>query len=462
MAYTSQTFSVGQILTAAQMNALQTSMDEVRIQHQGTTAPAELATGVMWLDTTTTGAWVLKLRDDAGDWIELFTIDNSGNTASPSGAASGGAYGEQAITNAAATGVEFVGPILALRNLLINGGFDVWQRGTSFTAVADQAVTADRWGWINDGSGVVTISRDASTTPADEAACSFLVDVTTADGALAAGDAYAIVQVIEGQIFKRAQFGKSSARDVTLSFWVRSNKTGTYCVALRNKDRNRCWVAEYSIQASNTWEKKEITITGDTGGTWEYDEDEGALLSFCLGAGTNRHATAESWGTGDDLCTSSQENFLDSTSNDFRLASVQLEVGPGATPFESRTFQAELLMCQRYYWKSFPYATAPAQQAGIPGAWVARLTADLGRGVWVFFPPTEMRITPSWTTYNPTNANANACSVDGNDRVIGTEIGGHIHKSTRGLTVRTPGDDPARAQDNSYLHATLDAEFTIQ
>jgi hypothetical protein len=139
---------------------------------------------------------------------------------------------------------------------------------------------------------------------------------------------------------------------ITLSFWVWSNLAGIYCVSFRNTGNDRSYVAEYTINAANTWEKKTITLTMQDGlsGTWNFVEGSGLNVAFCQACGTAYQTTPGAWQSGNFLATANQVNFLSAPRNLF-LVDVQLELGPVATPFECRPFGDELALCQRYYEK---------------------------------------------------------------------------------------------------------------
>jgi hypothetical protein len=130
---------------------------------------------------------------------------------------------------------------------------------------------------------------------------------------------------------------------------VKGTKTGIHCVSIRNGAGNRSYVAEYTIDSTNTWEYKTITIPVDTTGTWLYDTGKGVWLAFTLINGSTRQTSADTWTAGDYVSTSNQVNALDSTSNTFKLALVQLEAGSAATTFDARSVGTELALCQRYY-----------------------------------------------------------------------------------------------------------------
>jgi len=237
------------------------------------------------------------------------------------------------------------GALAGMRNRIINGGMDIAQRGTSFAAIAAGAYSLDRWRWGQLGAMVCTVSQ-STDVPNNTFQSSCKVDVTTADSSIAALDYAQILQSIEGY----------NVRDLigttfTLSFWVKSPKTGTHCVALRNGETDRVFVKEYTVAAANTWEYKTLTVTGGliTAGTWNWTNGQGLIILFSLACGTTYHTTADAWQTGNLLATANQVNVMDNTANEFFITGVQLEPGAVATPFERRIYGQELALCQRYY-----------------------------------------------------------------------------------------------------------------
>lgn len=235
------------------------------------------------------------------------------------------------------------------RNAIINGDFNVWQRGTSFTSVADGVYLADRWFYSKISSAVhdITLSNDVPTVAQAGRLFknSLKADCQTVDSSIVSGDLVRISQRIEG-----FNWLPLAQRTITLSFWVKATKTGIYCASLGNSGADRSYVAEYTVNASNTWEFKTITFTASpSAGTWNYENGVGLALTFTLASGSTFQTTKDTWQTGSFFATANQVNACDSTSNDFFIAGVQLEAGSVATPFEYRTFQQELFLCQRYY-----------------------------------------------------------------------------------------------------------------
>jgi len=316
------------------------------------------------------------------------------------------------VTGGAIVGESYNGGQLAgLRNKIINGAMEIAQRGTSFTVNTGFGAnyTLDRYSRIAVTSAVVTVTQ-ASDGPATEPTLPYSLrcTVATADPTVTASELWTLLQKIEGY----------SARDLigktfTLSFWARSAKVGTHCVAFYNNDypsADRYYVAEYNISVANTWEYKEITVIGGliTAGTWDWTNGSGLTVGWTLYCGTTRQGVAGSWQSGWALATSSQVNVLDTIGNIFAITGVQLEVGNTPTPFEHRPFGVELDMCQRYYEKSFSYATAPAQNTGVTlgAAYATGQVVNQAFSTSVTFAVAK-RAAPTITTYAPDSATAN-------------------------------------------------------
>jgi hypothetical protein len=266
-------------------------------------------------------------------------------------------------TKIEASGLD-VGPLSGNRNKIINGDMTISQRGTSFVSPANATYNLDRFLWGQSGTMAVTITQ-STDVPNNTFQNSLKVDVTTADTPLAAGDNSAIIQRIEGYNV-RDLIGQT----FTLSFWVKSPKTGVHCVSFRNSLNDRSYVTEYTVITANTWEYKTITVVGGliTTGTWDWTNSTGLSVRYDLGSGTTYQTTAGSWQVGNFHCTANQVNVMDNVANDFFLTGVQLEVGTVATPFERRPYGTELALCQRYYYESITNNTTRRRWAGSTAA----------------------------------------------------------------------------------------------
>tara|TARA_B100000497_G_C7646088_1_gene388521 strand:- start:246 stop:1394 length:1149 start_codon:yes stop_codon:yes gene_type:complete len=234
------------------------------------------------------------------------------------------------------------------RNLIINGAMKVAQRGTSVSTSSTGYKTVDRFYIEANGSTpTVTISQDTASTP-DTFTQALKLQVTST----ATPSGFNIAQKIEGYNFSSAGFGKTTAKNITLSFWVRSSITGTYSTAAMNSTANRSYVSEYTINTADTWEKKTITIDGDTTGTWPSTSGMSLQLFFCLDndGGSFTTSTIGSWIASNKYAGSAnQVNWAGTNGATFYITGVQLEVGDTSTDFEHRSYGEELMLCSRYY-----------------------------------------------------------------------------------------------------------------
>jgi hypothetical protein len=145
----------------------------------------------------------------------------------------------------------------------------------------------DRWETVNTSLGAFTQSQSTDTPTGQGFATSLKMDCTTADASPAAGDRLIIRTKFEGQNLQYLKKGTANAESLTLSFWVKSNKTGTYIASLYDGDNNRRISKSYTVDVTDTWEKKTITYPGDTTGTLDNDNERSIELQLGLGAGTN-------------------------------------------------------------------------------------------------------------------------------------------------------------------------------
>lgn len=365
----------------------------------GGTGITSFGTGVAtWLGTPSSANLAAAVTDETGSGALVFGT-------SPT------------LTDPVVTSLN-TGQLAGMRNKLINGKMDIAQRGTSFAAVTTGSYTLDRWSYNGvAGTSVVTVSQQSDVPGSNEFQNSLRLAVTTADTSIAAGENTTITQVIEGYN-ARDLIGKT----FTLSFWVRSSKTGTHCIAFRNSGTDRSYVAEYTVNAANTWETKSITVSGGliTAGTWNWTNGAGLYMTFALACGTTFQTTAGAWQTGNFLATSNQVNCLDSNTNIFAITGVQLEVGSVATPFEHRPYGAELALCQRYYVKTYDVTLPPANASS--NGQLGTIATSAGLAYVNFAFPVSMRVAPTTVTlYNSTTGAAGTWRDGGaTDRAVFT------------------------------------------
>lgn len=239
-----------------------------------------------------------------------------------------------------------------------NGQLEIWQNTVpvGISGSAAGSYITDMWAYAQNGASVVNgnrLERSASASNVPTVAqcgqllnSSLVLSVSAADAALAASDFARLSTVIEGYDFRPV-----AGKPISVSFWVHTNRTGTYCLAVGNAV-DRTYVTEYTISATNTWEKKTIAIPEiPTAGTWDYSTGIGLFVTWTLAAGTSFQSTANQWTTMAALATSNQTNWLASAGHAFRIAGVKVNEGTQAFPLEYRPYDKELAKCQRYYQK---------------------------------------------------------------------------------------------------------------
>jgi hypothetical protein len=281
-------------------------------------------------------------------------------------------------------------PIAGGRNVVINGAMQVAQRGTSTAGITIGAYyTADRWFFepITAGTWTASVENDAPTGSGFRK--SHKVLCTTANASLSSTSNLNVHTRIEGQNLQQFLKGTASAKQFSISFWVKSNVTGTYICELYDGDNTRQVSASYTISASATWEKKTIIFPADTTGAFDNDNNVSLYVVFHLAAGRN-YASGTLNTTWASATTANravgQTNLAAATSNYFQVTGVQLEAGAVATPFESEDYGTTLAKCQRYF----------AKLTG--GYWTVAQCLGSNTGYFVVNLPTDMRIAPTGVT----------------------------------------------------------------
>ena len=297
------------------------------------------------------------------------------------------------ITDSSVTSAKVASGVLQpnFRNIVINGSMDISQRSTSASSLTGSAYnTIDRFQTSLTTLGTWTQSQSTTVPSGQGFASSLKMDCTTADASPASGDNLKIRTKFEGQNLQYLKKGTSSAESLTLSFWVRSNKTGTYIVELMDNDNSYRHINKsYTISSADTWEKKEITFAGDTTGALDNDDGAALEMSFYLGAGSGLTSGTlqTSWGAYEATNRAvGQVNLADSTSNEWYITGVQLEVGTSASDFEFLPTDVNLQRCQRYY-------HLVAQGSGVNISFVSYNTASNTTGRVQL--PTTMRANPT-------------------------------------------------------------------
>jgi len=281
----------------------------------------------------------------------------------------------------------------ANRNLVINGDMQVAQRATSVASITTGDYrTVDRWYFAPASLGTWTMSVENDAPTGSGFRKSAKVLCTTADASPASSDELTFHQRIEGQNLQHIKKGTAAAEQLTLSFWVKANVTGTYIAELYDADNTRQVSKSYTINASGTWEYKTITFAADTTGAFDNDNALSLYVLWWLsGGGAYTSGTLNtSWNSVTPANRAAgQVNLAASTNNYWQITGVQLEVGPTATPFEFKPIDAELAQCQRYY-----------QRLDESRAFVGTNGAGGTNATFRYSFPVTMRATPTITAQN--------------------------------------------------------------
>jgi hypothetical protein len=247
------------------------------------------------------------------------------------------------------------------RNRIINGDMRIDQRnaGASITPTTSAPFMVDRFYCNLSQASKLTAQRNAGAVTPPSGFSNYLGVTSSSAYSVLTGDYFGIIQGIEGFNAADLAWGTASAQAVTVSFWVRSSLTGAHSGAVYNSALNRSYVFSFTVSSANTWEQKTITIPGDTSGTWLVNNGLGIGLNFNLGTGATYTASAGAWNASLRLAATGSVSVVGTSGATFYITGVQLEAGSVATPFERRPYGTELVLCQRYYEKTYNIAVAP-------------------------------------------------------------------------------------------------------
>jgi len=284
--------------------------------------------------------------------------------------------------------------------------------GASVTVTAG-GYTLDRFLCAEDTDGTISVQQVTDGPTGFTNSMKFTVG--TADASLGAAQYVYFRQAIEGFNFADCEFGTANAKTVTVSFWVKSNITGTFGGNIASTSHNRSYAFAYTINSADTWEYKTATIPGDTSGTWNKTNSIGAYLHFCLASGATYLQSTGSWAAGTYIGPTGQTNLMATTANTFNITGVQLERGSVATSFDYRSFGTELGLCQRYYYKSYSTGTLPGTSTAAGGWFSQNYAANaicIINARWIV----EMRNAPTVTTYSLNGTSGKLSDALGTDQ----------------------------------------------
>ena len=308
------------------------------------------------------------------------------------------------------------------RNLVINGAMQVAQRATSSTNT-NTFGSVDRFFMSASSLDELAITQAQVSDGPSGFANSLKVTITTAESALAADELFSMRHRIEAQNLQLLDYNTSSAKTVTVSFYVKSSITGTYAFAIYNADANRNITNTYTINSANTWEEKTITIAGDTSGVINDDTGYAFELSWILSAGTNNTggSGADSWHTyaANKYAAGHAVDVASTLNATWQITGVQLEVGDTATDFEHRTFDDELQRCYRYF-ESKAFHT-----------FIGIGYSNITTGANVVFPYLEKRAAPTVTLPTSGQSSGNVSFLQSNGSYPSTTGSNSVYNATK-------------------------------
>jgi hypothetical protein len=279
-----------------------------------------------------------------------------------------------------------------MRNRIINGAMVIDQRfaGANTTPSTTGALVyiTDRFSALNSGASKLKYGQNLNSITPPSGFINYLGAQTVSANTVSTGDYFQLIHRIEGYNCSDFDYGLSTAKTTTLSFWVNSSIIGEHSGSITNNNAGSSWrayVFTFTINQANTWEYKTITIPGDTSGTWFKTNDAGLEVRWSLGIGTTYQKAAGSWGTGIHAATTGGAKVVETLNATFYITGVQLEKGSTASSFEYRAYTTELQLCQRYYW------TGNSSMYGYYG-----FGGNVPEGNYIAF-PVPMRIAPTIT-----------------------------------------------------------------
>lgn len=348
-----------------------------------------------------------------------------------------------------------------LYNLIINGGFDVWQRNTSFTG-ADVSFdyTADRFLYQESiiGGGNVTVSR-IEDAPNINSRYSYNIECTTNYNVGGVNDLSRFRTIVEGTFAS-----KLSGKKATLGFWVKASKTGNMTASLFTFPDSgvfdNVYQHQFTIDQANTWEFKVINI--DTvPSSISKSVGRGFEISLSLNTGTNFHTTMpfDTWTSAgaegspsDPLGKSNDTDWMLTTGDyvrftQFQLYSGEVDLGEG-NRFQTsgRNFAEELQLCQRYYEKSHALGIFPGQSSSGFESIRGIVGAPYFKVAW----KVQKRGTP-WARVYDLAGNADRIRVNATENVT---LNGTISPTNAGMNITHN-----TSANEMFFHWTADAEL---
>ena len=320
------------------------------------------------------------------------------------------------------------------KNRLINGAMVIDQRaaGASVGTTGANYASCDRWGFAYSAASKFTAQQNAGSVTPPVGFTNYFGCTSSSAYSIGAGDYFTVGQKIEGFNIADLAWGTASASSVTLSFRVYSSLTGTFGGSLQNSAQNRSYPFSYTISSANTWTTINITIAGDTSGTWVTNNGIGINLQFSLGTGSTFSASAGSWAAGNYFSATGATSVVGTNGATFYITGVQLEKGSTATSFDYRPYGTELALCQRYF-----------ETVGCGGVGIARGGTTPGATMSFKFQTSKRIANPTISInaatliYAPAVGSYSATSWSGTNFSSNSGVTGDINTATSTVTLGT-------------------------
>ena len=339
-------------------------------------------------------------------------------------------------------------------NILINGGMEVDQEHVGASGAVGSGYALDGWIASKSGTMVCTVQQVADA-PAGFSN-SLKITVGTAEASLGAGDFCFIYQPIEGFRTSQLGFGAAGAQSVTLSFWTKIHRTGTYSGAISNSAGTRAYPFSFAQNVADTWEYKTVTIPGDVTGTWIGNTNALALrVLFTVASGSTYTGTVNTWAAANLVGVTGTVNGVAATSDVFQITGVCLLPGTDApsaavSPLIKRSLDQEIQACQRYYEKSYSYGTAIG--ATSVGGFLGATSSGVGFLCIISF-KTKKRAAPTLTSYSYVTGAAGKVYDGGASADVIATVGSQTSDTAMYITATTA------ANAFGYFHFVADARL---
>ena len=340
------------------------------------------------------------------------------------------------------------------KNLLINGGMLVDQRASTMQFNASSGYRCDRWYQGVSGGGTYQFTH-SDDTPAGFGK-SIKIQCTTADTSLDAGAYGYIMHKLEGNALQSMN-STNGIVEHTISFYAKASKTGVYTVNLRDEDNSVQNSKTFTISAANTWERYVLTFPAHSSGTLDNDNLSSYRLYWWFQSGTDQTSGTfynGTWGaqSNPNRVSSSNVNLGDSTSNNFFITGIQMEVGDSASDFEHRSFAEELSLCERYFFTTYNYGATIGAASSV--SYLGRFLDNQHSYGSIQVPSVNMRANPTRVIYNPVNGTVGQVRSDSNNHsaaitATGAKGGGWIYANASVIGTSV----------SIKAHLTMDAEL---